>query len=120
MHRPYVVALGFFCFGMAILIYLCTILVAYPLFDWAITEIKWCQAWLYMTVLDYYGVACCLAAIAMHSESHLLGVLWSAGFMFLGSPVCCAYVCYRLVIHGGLCLETTERNKDIPFRHLTE
>lgn len=117
-----VVALGFLLFGGAILVYLCTILAAFPLFDWAITDIRWCQAWLYMTVLDYYGVACCLAAIAVYSESLVLGVLWSMGFMLLGSPVCCAYVCYRLVIHGGLSL--TERRDlkegNIPFRHLGE
>lgn len=119
---PHFVALGFLLFGSAILVYLCSVLAVFPLFDWAFTDLHWCQAWLWMTVVDYYGVACCLAAVAIYSESLVLGILWSLGFMLLGSPVCCAYVCYRLVIHGGLSLSEKRDLKEgnIPFRHLGE
>jgi hypothetical protein len=116
MRREQVVALVFLLFGVAILTYLSTILSLYPLFDWATNDLQWVRAWLYMSVLDYYGASICLCCIAFYSETAILAVVWSLGFLLLGSPVCCAYICYRLVIHGPLSLDS----QTLPFRRLDE
>lgn len=123
MNREQTVAFAFFLFGLGILIYLCTLLSIYPLFDWAIHDINWTQAWLYMTILDYYGVAVCLAVITLYSETLLLACIWSLGFFLLGSPVCTIYMCYRLLIHGTVSLESNINKKSgdkFAFRTLDE
>ena len=106
--REHVVAFVFLLLGVGIIIYLCTLLSIYPLLDWAINDLAWCQAWLYYSCLDYYGSALCLSAIVFYSESSIpLASIWSLGFALLGSPACIAWVCYRLLIHGGLSLESS-------------
>ena len=106
--REHVVAFGFLLLGVGIIIYLCTLLSIYPLLDWAVNDLAWCQAWLYYSCLDYYGSALCLSAIVFYSESSiLLASIWSLGFALLGSPACIAWVCYRLLLHGGLSLESS-------------
>ncbi len=50
-----------------------------------------------MTILDYYGVAACLSAIAIYSEDVPYGALWAIGFCLLGSPVACLYIVIRLL-----------------------
>jgi len=104
-NRVSLIALAFFVFGLGILIYLSLILYSYPLFSFATHDIGWSNAWLYMTVLDYYGAALCLAAIALSSEPIVLGLCWSVGFCLLGSPVCCAYIVYRCLIFQNLSLD---------------
>lgn len=64
------------------------------------TDINWTREWLMMTVLDYYGVAFCLAVIVVGSEDMPYGVLWSLGFCLLGSPIACLYIVYRLYYKG--------------------
>ena len=85
----------FACLASGITIYLCLTLNETPLTEWATWDIQWSNNWLWMSTLDYYGAATCLTAIALSSEAQLPGLLWTVGFMVLGSPVCCAYVCYR-------------------------
>lgn len=83
-HRAW--AAFFLGLGLAIFGYLSYMLHAYPLLRFAVHDLDWTREWLYMTVLDYYGVAFCLCAIAMASERLLIvGVLWSLGFCLLGS-----------------------------------
>ena len=67
-----------------------------PLFDWKLDDVDWLKNWLKMTVLDYYGAALPLCGIAISTEQNMQGFLWSAGFLFGGSPFCCAYMLYRL------------------------
>ena len=118
--REYVLALAFALVGVGILIYLWTLLSIYPLFDWAVSDISWCQAWLYFSVLDYYGVAICLSAIAMSSESLVLGCLWSLGFFLLGSPACIAWIVSRLLIHKSLTLDEASKRGFASIRRLEE
>jgi hypothetical protein len=81
--------------GVGILGYLSTVLIYFPLFDWALTDIVWTREWLFMTIIDYYGAAFCLVVITFFNEPVLLAVVWSLGFCLLGSPVCCFYIVYR-------------------------
>eukprot|EP01041_Mallomonas_annulata_P012418 gene12418-26120_t len=71
-------------------------LVKYPLFPFQTSNIDWTREWLFMTVLDYYGAALSLAAVAIFSEPPIFAILWTLGFCLLGSPICCAYVVYRI------------------------
>ena len=57
---------------------------------------EWLRAWLKMTVLDYYGAALALSAVAVRQEGWDLGIAWSVGFLLLGAPVCGAYTVYWL------------------------
>lgn len=63
-------------------------------------DIQWTKEWLYMAVLDYYGAALCLSAIAIASEGCVFGTFWALGFCVLGSPVCCCYIAHRLWCKG--------------------
>ena len=105
-------ALVFGLMGLGISCYLSFMLIEFPLFDWAITDINWTREWLYMTCIDYEGAALCLGIIAISSESNIfIGILWSFGFCLLGSPVCCAYIVYR-------CLFKSIVLSDTDYRHL--
>lgn len=86
----------------AILGYICSIALVYtlllhPLWHWNVSNVEWLQAWLRMTVVDYYGASLALAGIALVEEGLYHGLWWSLGFLLLGSPVCCVYMVYRIV-----------------------
>ena len=72
-------------------------LMDYPLWNWSVDDLAWVQAWLKMTVIDYYGAALVLSGIAILDEGPCEGLLWSLGFCILGSPVCCVYMVYRIL-----------------------
>ena len=74
-----------------------------PLFAWATWDIEWSNNWLWYSTVDYYGAALCFSAIVMSTEKSYLGVMWTVGFMLLGSPVCCIYITYR-----SFCFKTLE------------
>lgn len=86
--------------GAACFISLASTLWSQPLFPFKMDSVEWLQSWLVMTVLDYYGAALPLAAVAVASEPGVTGWLWSAGFLLGGSPFCCAYVVLRLRSFG--------------------
>lgn len=102
----YALSLLYLIFGLYIFCYLNFMLIRYPLFDFSVTDIDWTREWLYMTVLDYYGVALCLSLVALKSEPILNGILWSLAFCLLGSPTCCLYVVYRLLFKSLTLVET--------------
>lgn len=105
-----VTAVIFFLMGLGVFSYLTFMLIYFPLFDFAITDIVWTREWLYMTILDYEMSAICLGAIAIFSEG-IFGILWTLGFCLLGSPICCAYVVYRLLFKSLALM-------DDDYRHL--
>ena len=49
-----------------------------------------------LQVADFYGVAIPLAAVVIATEGLKIGSIWAAGMLFIGSPVACAYVAWRL------------------------
>ena len=84
---------------------LLTTLSTHPLFPLQLDSKPWLQAWLAMTVGDYYGAALPLCGIAIFSEDGNKGWLWSIGMCLLGSPVCNLYVLQRIYYHrDGLML----------------
>jgi len=104
-------ALVFSLIGFGIFSYLCFMLLEFPLFDWAVTDINWTREWLYMTCIDYEGAALCLAIIAIYSESNVfIGILWGLSFCLLGSPCCCAYIVYRLLFKSIVLSDTDYRH----------
>jgi len=101
------IALYFSVVGGFVTVYLMMVQNDHPLFSWATWDIEWVNAWLWMSVLDYYCCCACLSVIVAHTEakwSHALA--WITGFCLLGSPVCCAYVVYRCLSRKGLTLES--------------
>ena len=90
VYRLFYYILGAVC-SITLLQTLCT----YPLWDWRIDDLEWVQAWLKMTVLDYYGAAFALSGIALTDHGLREGLAWSLGFCILGSPICCVYMMYR-------------------------
>jgi hypothetical protein len=103
--KAFVIGSLFACIGGGIAVYLCLTLYETPLTDWATEDIRWSNNWLWMSTLDYYGAAACVSAVALSTETQRLrGLLWTAGFMLLGSPVCCAYVAYRCFFFKSLAL----------------
>ena len=75
---------------------------AHPLVPPNPSSLAWNAAWLWTTVVDYYGAALCLVGIILASEKRRPGVLWSLGCLLLGTPFCCFYVCSRLLRTGTL------------------
>ena len=63
---------------------------------------EWLVAWLVMTVGDYYGACLCLCGFIVVTEPLVPAIGWSLGCLLLGSPVCCAYMLYRLHTHRTL------------------
>lgn len=75
----------------------------HPLFPFQTDNLDWSVAWLWATVIDYYGSTLCFSGIVLASEDGwLTGILWVTGFCLLGSPLCCAWVFLRLVRTGSL------------------
>ena len=90
-------AFVFLLMAIGVTFYLVILLSKYPLFDFSTQDITWVNEWLKFSVIDFEGAALCLSLIAINSEKILFfGVLWSVGFCLLGSPICFAYVIYRL------------------------
>lgn len=54
-----------------------------------------------MTIVDYYGVAIALSTIALCSEDVPYGLLWTLGFLLVGSPAACAYLALRLLFKSA-------------------
>jgi hypothetical protein len=112
----------FVVWGLFIFSYLSYMLQAYPLFPFRMDSLDWTREWLYMTVLDYYGVAICLCAIAVSTEKYLLiGLLWSIGFCLLGMYIHPRYsrVPFPLSVFRGrvtrlLCLHSISTG-DVPL-----
>mmetsp|Transcript_8804 Transcript_8804/g.11700 ORF Transcript_8804/g.11700 Transcript_8804/m.11700 type:complete len:136 (+) Transcript_8804:76-483(+) len=78
----------------------------YPLFPFQTEDLDWSVAWLWATIVDFYGSTLCLSGIVLASEdTWLSGILWVAGFCLLGSPVCCVWVLLRLARTGSLRME---------------
>ena len=74
-----------------------------PLFPFRPEDLGWTYAWLVMTVFDYYGACLCFCGVVFSSEpSRIVGAAWCAGFLLLGSPVCCVWVLLRLRTVGNL------------------
>lgn len=71
-------------------------LFTHPLWEWKLDNLDWVRTWLGMTVLDYYGAALALSGVAFSEQSKREALAWSLGFCILGSPVCCAYMVYRV------------------------
>ena len=100
-------AIAFFsALGVICALALMSTLWTQPLFPLQTSNLAWTNAWLKMTVLDYYGAALPLCGIAIASaRDSYSGYLWAAGFCLGGSPFCCAYVALRLIAHeNGLML----------------
>jgi hypothetical protein len=95
--------------GVTVAVHLFNVCLQYPLFPFSPEDIDWSNAWLYMTVLDFYGSTLCMCAIACYTEPNLLhGIIWSALFCLLGSPFVCAYTVYRLLFHHTLKLGSSD------------
>ena len=72
-----------------------------PLFPFKMHDVEWTGKWLMTTVADYYGVALPLCAIILATEeSIVIGMLWAAGVLLLGSAVACFYVARRCFQSG--------------------
>jgi len=83
----------------------------FPLFDFATWDIQWSNAWLWTSVVDFYGAALCFSAIIIATEKNSLhGLFWVILLCSLGSPVSCAYICYRCVYHRTLELSHSNGN----------
>jgi hypothetical protein len=96
--------------GLSVFVYLAVTLHAFPLFDWNFTNIHWTQAWLVMTVVDYYGSTLCLCGIVMYTEPNILyGLVWSLLMCLLGSPFACLWICLKLMTHHTLKIEKEDQ-----------
>ncbi|GAB5355477.1 hypothetical protein AAMO2058_000208800 [Amorphochlora amoebiformis] len=89
-------------YGLGFFALLTYTLYLYPLTDWDINSVGWCRMWLYTTVFDYYGAAFCLCGIILHSETRMVGTIWSLGCLLLGTPVCCLWIVSWIFRHGSL------------------
>jgi hypothetical protein len=90
------------CVGGGFAVLLLRTLRDHPMFPFQPTSAAWSYSWLVTTVFDYYGAALCLCGIALSSEERVPGLLWSAGFCLLGTPVCAAYMITRLATRGSV------------------
>lgn len=103
--------------GFAVFAHLCVVCYHYPLFPFSPEDIDWSNAWLYMTVFDYYGSTLCMCAVCLFTETNVwLGLLWSTLFCLLGSPFVCTWCVYRLLVHHTLKLDSV----DIRYRQYDE
>ena len=97
--RP--VTLPIVCFavlGVTCFIALSVTLWNQPLFAFRTQDTAWLQAWLWMTVLDYYGACLPLCAVIFANEtSHSAAILWSLACCLGGSPFCCLWVVLQLL-----------------------
>ena len=75
---------------------------AFPLVPPEPSSLAWNAAWLFTTVVDYYGAALALCGVILASEKRRAGILWSLGCLLLGTPFCCFYVTSRLLRSGTL------------------
>ena len=95
--------------GFTVFAHLCVVCYHYPLFPFSPEDIDWSNAWLMMTVLDYYGSTLCMCAIAFYSEANFwVALLWSTLFCLLGSPFVCTWCVWRLLSHNSLKLSSSD------------
>lgn len=96
-------SIGFFSvLGVVCFLTLSVTLWHQPLFAFKTEDVAWLQAWLYMTVLDYYGACIPFCAVILANEASMTsGVLWSLACIFLGSPFCCLWMVLRLMSDRG-------------------
>ena len=111
------VAVGIGLLGLAVFIHLVMVCWQYPLFPFSPSDIDWSNAWLYMTVLDFYGSTLPMCAICVYTEPNIfVGLVWSTAFCLLGSPFVCTWTVYRLLMHHTLKLGSV----DIRYRQYDE
>ena len=53
--------------GLAVFAMLSYTLNKAPLFEWKFDDLNWNNAWLIMTVIDYYGSTFCLCGVALYN-----------------------------------------------------
>lgn len=71
----------------------------HPLFPLQTESLEWSNAWLTATVVDYYGSTLCLCGIIWAtSTSWTSRLAWIVGCCLLGSPVCCAWILYQMLV----------------------
>ena len=84
----------------------------YPLFNLSWDNLDWSNAWLWATIVDYYGSTLCFAAIVLaSSENWKVGLGWAAGFCLAGSPVCCVWILLRWRQTKSLRMEKVSEKK---------
>ena len=94
---------GYALYALAFTLLLVKTLASFPLIPPSPNSLLWCRTWLATTVVDYYGAALALCGVIVSSEPKLsVGLAWSAGCCFLGTPFCCLYVAVRLLRRGSL------------------
>ena len=101
-ERLWGAAFFYLVLGVACFSALAITLQAQPLFPFQLDSLPWSNAWLIMTVGDYYGSALCLCGFIVATEPAAQAAAWSLGGLLLGSPVCCLYMLYRLHYHRTL------------------
>ena len=101
-ERLWGAAFFYLVLGVACFTALALTLQAQPLFPFQLDSLPWSNAWLIMTVGDYYGSALCLCGFIVATEPAAQAAAWSLGCLLLGSPVCCLYMLYRLHYHRTL------------------
>ena len=75
------------------------------LFDFAFDDLSWCLWWLMTTCFDYYGCCLVLVTIMVASEQILwVGIAWSCGALFVGTPASCAWTIVQLYKRDTLSL----------------
>jgi len=102
-------AAAFSLYAIGFTVLLTRTLMSFPLIPPSPNSLAWCRSWLITTVVDYYGAALALCGIIVASETNrVVGIAWSAGCLFLGTPFCCLYVATRLLRHGTLRLVASD------------
>jgi len=76
-----------------------------PLYPFKTDSLSWLTAWLWMTIIDYYGATIPLCAIIFASERPVVAVLWSLACLLLGCPFCIIYVAVRALRFGSIRLQ---------------
>jgi hypothetical protein len=96
-------ALAYFLYALGFAGLLTKTLKAHPLIPPSVNSLLWCRAWLWTTVVDYYGAALSLCGVIIATEDRMAARIgWSCGCLFLGTPFCCLWVGLRLLRGGSL------------------
>lgn len=76
-------------------------------------DLAWSNAWLWATVVDYYGSTLCFSAIVLASStSWKVGFAWVASFCLAGSPACCVWILLRWYKTKSLRMEKVSEKKE--------
>lgn len=74
----------------------------YALFPLAFDSLKWSNAWLLASIINYYGAILCFCGVVVASEaSWCTAVPWVMACCIVGTPACCLYVFLWLTKEGG-------------------